>query len=89
MKIRICQEEREFIATVFPEGFRFVSVSISEKIHPKKIFSLRRYLGTKIFDSDRYEEIEDGVCDILDKFLEEEALEKERMEKWKRFEKKG
>jgi hypothetical protein len=89
MKIRIYQEEREFIATVYPEGLGFISVSISEKIHPERTFSLRRYLGTHTFDSDEYDEIDEGVCNILDKLLQKEALEKKRVEKWKKFEKRG
>ena len=89
MKIRIYQEEREFIATVYPEGYGLVSVSISEVVHPERIFSRRRYLGSKMFDSDDYVEIDEGVCDILQDFLKKEELEKERIKKWQRFEERG
>ena len=86
-RLPIVMNNRNFELEVEPElGGNMVSVLIYEVVRPKwKIFRCT-YRCSKTFWVDEYETITEGVVNMVRKFLEEEALEKGIILKWKEFE---
>jgi hypothetical protein len=86
-RLPIVLDNRNFEVDVMPDmGGSMVTVAIYEATRPKwKIFRCT-YRGSKSFWVTTYETITDGVVSMVKKFLEEEALEKGIVLKWKEFE---
>lgn len=87
-RLPIVLNNRNFEVEVLPElRGSMVSVAIYEVTRPKwKIFR-SSYRCYKTFWVTDYETITEGVLGMVKKFLEEEALEKGIILKWKEFEK--
>jgi hypothetical protein len=86
-RISIVLDNRNFEVEVVPElSGDMVGVTIYEMTRPQwKIFRCSRRCYKTFWVGD-YETITEGVVSMLKKFLEEDALEKGIMLKWKEFE---
>lgn len=89
MKVTICRDNRTFEAYVNSLGLGLAEASFYEVVRPTwKIFRTKFFpLDSSAFFVDDYETILLAVQDCLRKCLADEAREKERVEKWKSFEK--
>lgn len=89
MKVTICNDNRTFEAYVNSLGLELAEVSFYEVVRPTwKIFRTKFFpFGSNTFFVDDYETILLAVQDCLRECLADEAHDKERVEKWKSFEK--
>lgn len=89
MKVTICRDNRTFEAYVNSLGLGLAEVSFYEVVRPTwKIFRTKFFpFDSSTFFVDDYETILLAVQDCLRECLADEAHDKERVEKWKSFEK--
>ena len=89
MKVTICNDNRTFEAYVNSLGLGLAEVSFYEVVRPTwKIFRTKFFpFDSNTFFVDDYETILLAVQDCLRECLADEAHDKERVEKWKSFEK--
>jgi hypothetical protein len=89
MKVTVCRDNRTFEAYVNSLGLGLAEVSFYEVVRPTwKIFRTKFFpFDSNTFFVDDYETILLAVQDCLRECLADEAHDKERVEKWKSFEK--
>lgn len=83
--VQIKKEEKVYKAYPCPMGLGLVEVNIY-RVKPKaKIFKYK-YVGSKSFDLDEVESLEEGCINCFNKVYQDIATEESRHRKWKEFE---
>ena len=86
MKMTISKNGRKFIIYTHWIGSSMLDIDIWEEKRPRwKIFK-NSYLTTKVLFIDDYSSVAIGVQAKLDKYLEEEKHDEEKINKWREFE---
>lgn len=85
--IRVSINNQEFDCYACSQGCNIVSVNIWEITHPQRKIFRSKYRDTKYFFLDDYDSIASGIYNQVEEYLQEQAQENARINKWKDFEK--